>query len=68
MRCHSRVTKITEKVKRLKNMVASIILYVKNDELKKEVNGESYGQGTGHSKQAAAKSAARQALKKLGIS
>jgi len=31
------------------------------------VNGESYGQGTGHSKQAAAKSAARQALNKLGL-
>lgn len=30
------------------------------------VDGESYGQGTGHSKQSAAKSAARQALKKLG--
>ena len=31
------------------------------------VNGESYGQGTGHSKQSAAKAAARQALNKLGL-
>jgi ribonuclease-3 len=31
------------------------------------VNGQTYGQGTGHSKQVAAKSAAQDALRKLGL-
>jgi ribonuclease III len=33
-----------------------------------EVNGQPYGSGTGHSKQAAAKSAAQEALRKLNLS
>ena len=39
----------------------------KNFEVEVLIDGSEYGRGTGHSKQAAAKIAAKQALEKLGI-